>query len=131
MGQISTKIYQVSTVYDFSVEGGAIGQKSLGTAIRGGDTIVGIYYSIVIPLVTASVNIDCGYGVSSGTGMVNPAHTVAVLNANANVYFQNLLWNLRKNPVDSTLDYGLYFTNSAIITAGRMLFSFTVMQNPM
>lgn len=131
MAQITTKIYQVSCIYDFARDGGAITPKNLGIAIRGGDTITAVYYRVISTIVTASVNIDIGYGFVGGTGMINPADTVAVLNAAMAVFKQNTVWTLRNTPVTSTNDFGIYLTNPSVITAGSILFSFTVMQHPM
>jgi len=135
MGQVTSKNYQVSCTYDFSVEGGAIGSANMGVALPGGNTIMAIYYRVIIPLVTAAVNIDAGYGFTAGgipigTGFVNPADTVAALNGGGN-WKQNTIWTPRQIAVGSTLDCGIYFTTPALITAGRMIFSFNIMQNPM
>lgn len=131
MPQLTAGIIQVGCTYDFTINGGAIsaGTTNLGVAIRGGSTIIGIYYSVFVTLATAAVNVDCGFGFSGGTGFIDPADTVAVLNANMAKWKRNTIYVPVRIAVTATTDCGIYFTNSSVITAGKIGFSFAVMQN--
>jgi len=131
MGQITTKLFQSSCIYDFSVSGGAVGTIPLGISLVGGNTICFIRYRIITALATAAVNIDAGYGFNAGTNFVKAAHTVAVLNAAIGLWLTNDTWNTPNINVTNLTDMQIYLSTPNVITAGRMLFSFTVMQHPM
>lgn len=131
MAQITTKVFETSFLYDFSLNGGAVGNIALGGAIVGGNTIVQIKYTAITALVTAAVNIDAGYGLAGAVGFIKAAHTVAAINAAVGFWLLNDTWNFRKVAVGSTSDCGIYLSTPNVITAGKLLFSFTCMQHPM
>jgi hypothetical protein len=131
MGQITTKNYQKSCIFDFTVNGGAIGTIDLGTSVPGGDTIVSIYYTVISPILTVAVNVDAGFKFLGGVGFIKAAHTVAVLNAAMGTWFINDTYALRKNAVGTTNNIEIMLSTASLITGGSLLFSFTIMQHPL
>lgn len=143
MGQIGTKIYQKACIYDHSVNGdfGLTGI-SMGMSIIGGDSIIGIYYTVLEPLVLvgAAVAIQAGWAFNGYTDMINPVHTVAVMNANIGYWltFPTLVQPVTdklifaKQPIGNTFNNSIGLTvvdDPGTITAGKILFSFTLMSH--
>jgi len=136
MGQISTKIYQKACIWDFSVQGAGVAY-GMGMSIIGGESIISIRYTVLVPLATAggiATNIDAGWAFVGGIGMVNVLDTIAVLNAGVGYWFTHIpaAPGYPKLPIGGVSPNEINFISvggADPMSAGKMLFSFTLMSH--
>lgn len=134
MGQITTKIYSKSCIYDHSVDG-TTNYKSMGIAINGGESIIRIAYTIISPIICgATPVIDAGWGFMGYTNFIEFGQTVAFLNGSMGQWVYNNAWTDIRQPVGNTLDNTIGLSTQFgvdPITSGSILFNFIIMSNPM
>jgi hypothetical protein len=140
MGQIGAKVYQKACIYDHSVNGDVTNAgKGMGMSIIGGDSIISIFYTVLSPIVIvgAATDIQAGWGWNSYQDMIDPTHNAAFLNAHIGYWLTYQyptpgVVSFPKEPIGNTLNnqIGICTANDpGTITAGKMLFSFTLMSH--
>lgn len=136
MGQLTTKTYSLSSVWDSSVNGSGT-FFDMGVNIKGGSQrYLSVSYTVILPLVTQfgiETNVNAGPIWNAGTGMVDPLHTIAVLNAGIGFWFNGIAPAVAKfPPIGSTANCDIAFRTAAAgdpLVSGRILFTWLIIEN--